>query len=199
MSTLLPLQQSEKLFIAERLFNVKSSLVINWIRLLGIFVFTGIQFLNFYQYASVTPAVHQAITYILLFWGVISLSLFIFHYFKISHVTFKYLVAIIDTALLSMIILSADGPRSSLIPLYLVLISLVGLYFDLKILWFTIIINTIGFLGVTYYSSRYQLPTAIEHSQIVIFVAILFMGGGVISQIIRLFRRLILKGDVREL
>jgi preprotein translocase subunit Sss1 len=191
--------ESEKLFVADRLFEVNSSVVINWLRLIGVIVFTGIQFINFYQYNSVSPKVHQVIIYILIFWGAISLSQFLFHSQKISHPSIKYLTTFTDTALLSMIIWSADGPRSSLIPIYIMLISVVGLYFNLRLLWFTIAINTLSYLGITYFSSYYQRPTAIEHSQILVFVAITFLTGGIVGQIIRLFRKLILKGDIREL
>ena len=192
------LDDKEKLYVTEKLFEVSSSHLINRLRLGGVVLFFFVHCLNYYHFGYTTSDVHKAMLSITALWFVFCGAIFLAHKFMVSRWWIKFLGSFIDVFLLSMILWVGDGPKSPLVSLYLILLILSGLHFSFSLLKCTIVFVIFAYLSTTYQASRYRPEYAIEHSQILIFLATICLCAAIIFQLVGLFRRLVIKGDVRN-
>jgi hypothetical protein len=162
----------------------------NLLRIAGVGVFYGIELLN-YSTGAVGRPFHQAVTALALAWAMVGLGVLFCLGQHIFPASLKFFSTAADVALLTTILMLADGPKSPLVVAYFLLIVLATLRFNLRLIWFASIGSMLGYLVLLGYARWFtarNLRVPPYHQAI--FLLALALTGIVLGQVIRRVRRM---------
>ena len=191
-------------FIVGRLAEFEGEGRANLLRLIGIAVFYTVELINYYgvdlSFVQLEPVVdrpfHLAMTMLTLAWTMLCVSVLLCRRQRIFPQWLKYISTGCDIVLLTSILMLADGPRSPLVVLYLLVIGLASLRFSLPLIWFATAGSVAGYLFLLGFARWGTVPGWEKPNQIVpryyqiIFVLALVLTGVVLGQVIRRVRHL---------
>jgi hypothetical protein len=191
-------------FIVGRLQEFEGEGRANLLRLIGIAVFYVVELINYYgvdlSFVQLEPVVdrpfHLAMTLLTLAWTMLCVSVLLCRRQRIFPQWLKYISTGCDIVLLTSILMLADGPRSPLVVVYLLLIGLASLRFSLPLVWFATAGSVAGYLFLLGFARWGAVPGWEKPNQIVpryyqiIFVVALVLTGVLVGQVIRRVRRL---------
>lgn len=175
----------------------------NLLRISGIAAFYIIELINFYGLrigpidlpVTVDVKFHQQVTALAVAWTMVALATLVCLKLRYFPSWLKYATTLSDVALLSTILLVADGPRSPLIVGYFLVIVLATLRFQLRLIWCATIASMAGYLWVAWFhaiaaewapEARLSEPVP-GYYQLIMLLA-LALTGIVLGQVIRRVR-----------
>lgn len=175
----------------------------NLLRMVGIAVFYAVELVNYHGLnlgflpmpKVVERPFHLAVTLLVLAWATLCLSVLLCRRNGFFPSWLKYLSTGCDLLLLTSVLTLADGPRSPLTVVYLLIIATAGLRFSLPLVWFATagaVACYLFLLGLARWgklpegwpTSNMELP---RHAQ-VIFLLALVLCGVILGQVIRRVR-----------
>ncbi len=195
-------QKGHQWFIVGRWQEYGGETRANGIRLAAIGAFYAIELLNYYgvrQGAFEIPAAvglrfHQTVTGVAGAWTLIAVGVAIALRRGFFPPSLKYMVTGCDIAVLTGILLVADGPRSPLIVAYFLVIAVAALRFQLRLVWFATLGSMVGYLVLLGYARWFAgreeslfgpRDVSVPRYQQLIFLLALALLGVVLGQIIR--------------
>ena len=173
----------------------------NLLRIAGIGAFYIIELINFYGLhvgpldfpATVNVKFHEQVTALAVAWTMVALATLVCLKLRYFPAWLKYATTLSDVALLTTILMVADGPRSPLVVGYFLVIVLATLRFQLRLIWCATIASMIGYLWMaTRFSDPYFNHRDLSvpgYYQLIMLLA-LALTGIVLGQVIRRVRAL---------
>jgi hypothetical protein len=162
----------------------------NLFRIAAVGFFYAVELYNYWN-GVVDKPFHQAATALALAWASVSLGVLVCLTQHVFPATLKYLSTAADLVLLTVILVLADGPKSPLVVIYLLLIVAAALRFSLPLIWFTSVGSMLCYIFLLGYAKWYATRDlhVLRHQQ-VIFLLALALTGLMLGQIIRRVRRM---------
>lgn len=173
----------------------------NLLRIAGIGAFYIVELINFYGLhlgpinlpATVDVKFHEQVTALAVAWIMVALATLVCLKLRYFPAWLKYATTLSDVALLTTILMVADGPRSPLIVGYFLVIVLATLRFQLRLIWCATIASMIGYvLMADWFSASYFQRQGLSvpgYYQLIMLLA-LALTGIVLGQVIRRVRAL---------
>jgi len=194
-------------FVAGRWQEYGGEARANVIRLVAIGGFYLIELLNYYGVRlgplEIEPGVskqfHQTVTALAAAWTLIAVGVFIALRRGFFPSPMKYVVTGCDIAVLTGILMVADGPRSPLVVAYFLVIAVAALRFQLRLVWFATVGSMAGYLVLLGYARWFAgreeslfgpRDLSVPRYQQLVFLLALALAGVVLGQIIRRVRAL---------
>lgn len=173
----------------------------NLLRIAGIGSFYVIELINYHGLhlgplelpATVDLAFHQKMTALAVAWTMMALATLVCLRLRIFPDWLKYATTLGDVALLTTILMVADGPRSPLVVGYFLIIVLATLRFQLRLIWCATVASMIGyawmasFTGVAGVAAEARDVSVPGYYQLIMLLA-LALTGIVLGQVIRRVR-----------
>jgi hypothetical protein len=162
----------------------------NLLRIAGVGAFYGVELVNYWT-GEVDRPFHQAVTALALTWALVGLGVLLCLAQHVFPASLKFLSTTADLALLTAILMLADGPKSPLVVAYFLLIVLATLRFSLSLIWFTAIGSVLGYmflLGYARWFTDRDIGVPRYHQAIVLLA--LALAGIVLGQVVRRVRRM---------
>lgn len=192
-------------FVIERWQEYAGEARANLLRIAGIAAFYVVELINFHGLhvgsidlpVSVDVQFHQKVTALTVAWTMVALATLVCLKLRYFPNWLKYATTLSDVALLTTILLVADGARSPLVVGYFLVIVLATLRFQLSLIWCATVASMIGYLWVAWFpflaaglvpqtDLRDPVP---GYYQLIMLLALAFTGI-VLGQVIRRVRAL---------
>lgn len=163
----------------------------NLIRIIGVGAFYGIELVNYYT-GVVDRPFHQAVTALAFMWALVALGVLYCLGQRIFPASIKFLSTAADIGLLTAILTLADGPKSSLVVGYFLVIVLASLRFSLRLIWFAASGSMLGYLVLLGYAAWFAQRDDLRvlRYQQAIFLLALALTGVVLGQVIRRMKKM---------
>jgi hypothetical protein len=179
----------------------------NIIRLAAIGGFYLIELLNYHGLRlgtfQIEPGVnlhfHQTVTALAAAWTLIAIGVFIALKRGFFPPALKYVVTGCDIAVLTGILMVADGPRSPLVAAYFLVIAVAALRFQMRLVWFATLGSMAGYLVLLGYARWFagreeslfgpRVVSVPRYQQLIVLLALGLLGI-VLGQMIRRVRAL---------
>ena len=173
----------------------------NLLRIAGIGAFYVVELINFHGLhvgpldfpASVDLKFHQQVTALTVAWTMVALATLVCLKLRYFPTWLKYATTLSDVALLTTILLVADGPRSPLVVGYFLVIVLATLRFHLRLIWCATFAAMAGYFWVAWLATTTRWIetrgdlTVPPYYQLIMLLA-LALTGVVLGQVIRRVR-----------
>jgi hypothetical protein len=192
-------------FVIERWQEYAGEARANLLRIAGIAAFYIVELINFHGLhigsinlpVSVDVQFHQKVTALAVAWTMVALATLVCLKLRYFPNWLKYATTLSDVALLTTILLVADGARSPLVVGYFLVIVLATLRFQLSLIWCATVASMVGYLWVAWFpfftaglvpnvDLREPVP---GYYQLIMLLALAFTGI-VLGQVIRRVRTL---------
>jgi hypothetical protein len=188
-------------FIVTRWQEFEGEATTNLLRIVGIGVFYAVELLNYHglrlgglelpKLDTIDRRFHYAVTALAVAWTLLSLGVLVCMRRRVFPLALKFVSTGCDLALLTSVLVLADGPRSPLLVCYFLIIALAGLRISLSLVRFATIGAACGYLFVLGYAKWFADAARhlrVERYQQIIFLLALGLTGIVLGQIIRRVR-----------
>jgi hypothetical protein len=185
--------------IVQRLLELGGESRANFLRIIAVGVFYLIEVINFYglrlpgfelpKVTEISAIFHQAVTGIAVAWGFLCFGIWFCFQKRVFSSAAKYVTTTLDLILITFVLLLADGPRSPLCVVYLLIVILAALRFSLPLLWFSTGAAILGYLTIVSNAKWYRPEYVVPHYYILIFAVALILAGIVLGQILRKIRK----------
>lgn len=172
----------------------------NLIRIIAIGVFYSIQLVHFYTFVDRQGAdaehalqLHQAATALAVAGSLLSLAILLCLRRRIFPASLKFISTAGDVILITSLASIGDGPKSSLVAVYFLVIALAGLRFSLRLVWCATICSMLGYLvlvGIKDEERWFDENHFVEPVKQIMTLASLALTGIVMGQVIRRVRAL---------
>jgi hypothetical protein len=192
-------------FVIERWQEYAGEARANLLRIAGIAAFYVVELINFYGLrlgpidlpTTVDVHFHQKVTALAVAWTMVALATLVCLRLRYFPTWLKYATTLSDVALLTTILLVADGARSPLVVGYFLLIVLATLRFQLSLIWCATVASMVGYLWVAWFpflgAGLVPMPDFRDpvpgYYQLIMLLALAFTGI-VLGQVIRRVRAL---------
>jgi hypothetical protein len=143
--------------------------------------------------ATVPLEFHQVVTALAIAWIMVALATMVCLRAQILPAGLKYATTLSDVVLLTTILTVADGPRSSLVVGYFLIIVASALRFQERLVWCSTLASMGGYLFLAGFARWYAAPdrglTVPRYQQLILLLA-LALAGITLGQVIRRVRAL---------
>lgn len=178
------------------------------LRLLGIAAFYGVELANFYGFSlgpleldkrtDITREFHVAVTALAVVWTMTGIGVLLCLRNRIFPVWLKFASTVVDLAILTAVLMLADGPRSPLIAAYFVVVAFSAVRFSLPLIWF----STLGAIGCYLFLNGFarwftERDIGVPRYHQLIFLIALGLTGIVLGQVVRGTRRMMSTMEAR--
>jgi hypothetical protein len=176
------------------------------LRLVAIAAFYAVELMNYHGLsigplemppaADVTQKFHQSVTALAVAWTTAGIGVLLCLRNRIFPRWLKYASTLIDLALLTSVLVLADGPRSPLVVAYFVVIALAGVRFSLPLVRCATVGSMFCYLylnGFARWFTEREIGIPRYH-QFIVLIALL-MTGLIVGQVLRLVRTLVESAD----
>ena len=183
---------------ARRLESWAGETRVNFIRAVSIAAFYGHHLLRMYVLPGERPTLefHQAVSLVAAAWMAFVLTMHGALARRAWPGWMKYAGSLGDVALVTILLVVAGGPASSLVVLYLMVVGSSALRLSLKLVWTVTAAAEAGYLCVVGFVIRARPALRIAHADQVVFMLALLGTGLIAGQIVRQARRLTQGGPV---
>jgi len=180
----------------ERLEGWAGEVRVNRIRLASLIAFYGYHLLNVYVLERDDPSLrgsyHAAVTALVLAWSFLSVLLHFCLARRWSPPALKYGATLLDTALVTALLVVSGGPKSMLVVLYFLVIASTPLRLSLRLVWTATLGTMAAWVLLLGYSKYYRPPDErLARTAQVIFALGLGAAGLLAGQAVRQARRLV--------
>jgi len=192
-----PVSMDRQWYIVGRWQEYEGESRANLLRIAGIGAFYLVELANYYGLplpwfempAIVDRPFHQAVTGLAMVWTVVALVIHMCLQHRVFPALLKYVSTACDLALLTAILMVADGPRSPLVIGYFLVIALSTLRFSLPLVRFAAAGSMAGYLlllGYARWGTTRDLR--VPRYEQIIFLLGLALSGIVLGQVLRRLR-----------
>lgn len=192
-----PVNADRQWYIVGRWQEYEGESRANLLRIAGIGAFYLVELANYYglplPWFEMPPIVdrpfHQAVTGLAMVWTMAALAILICLQHRVFPALLKYVSTACDLALLTAILMVADGPRSPLVIGYFLVIALAAIRFSLPLMRFATAGSIAGYLfllGFARWGTTRDLR--VPRYEQVIFLIGLLLTGIMLGQVLRRLR-----------
>ena len=168
----------------------------NFVRIVGIALFYGIELINYHglnlgfleipREESVDRALHEALTALAVAWTTFAILIHLCLRSKLVPPLLKHLTTGLDVVFLTSVLIVADGPRSPMIAAYFLLIPLASLRFSLPLVRFATAGTIAGYLFLCGYARWFtERDIRVPRYHQMIMIVGLFLTGVLLGQAVR--------------
>jgi hypothetical protein len=190
-------------FVASRWQEYEGEARVNALRVVSVALFYAVEVAAYYgggagllgsaRPEALTPKLHSAITVVAAGWFFLGLGVHVCLTRRVFPGALKYVVTVVDIALLQLVLMFGSGARSPMVAAYFVLIALASMRFSLGLVRCATVIAMISYLAVNGYARWYAAPavrpliSVPRFDQALVLLA-MAMTGIVLGQLIRRVR-----------
>jgi hypothetical protein len=184
-------------FIVSRWQEYEAERRANLLRVLAIAAFYLVHMANYYRWFGLPemPAAdrrfHQLMTALAAAWIAVALAIRVALDRQFFPVAMKYVTTLADVVLLTLVIGTADGPRSPLVVGYFLILMVAALRFSLSLVWCGTAAVVVGYVGLLADAKWFAAAdkTVPAHTALIVLVAMAF-GGVTLGAVVRRVRRM---------
>ncbi len=135
---------------------------------------------------------HVIVTALAVAWSLIALVTLFCLRARIFSAALKYLTTGADVALLTLVVVAGDGPRSAMLVGYFLIIALATLRFRLGLVWYASGFSLLGYLivlGCCKWFPQPERDLTVPRYEQLIMIAALVLEGVILGQVVRQVRR----------
>ncbi|MBC8870044.1 MAG: hypothetical protein H8E44_11535 [Planctomycetes bacterium] len=193
-----PTDVDRQWFIVGRWQEYEGETRANLLRIIGIAAFYIVELANYHGVRLgvfemprvVEKPFHQSVTALAVAWTLMSLVILYCLSHRIFPAVLKFVSTACDVALLTAILVMADGPKSPLVVGYFLLIALSALRFNLPLIWLATAGSMAGYLVLLGNAKWFDESVRVPRYHQIIFLLALGLSGIVLGQVIRRVRSL---------
>jgi hypothetical protein len=184
-------------FIVSRWQEYEAERRANLLRVLAIAAFFLVHIANYYRWFGLPEMpgadrrFHQLMTALAAAWIAVALAIRVALDRQFFPNAMKYVTTLVDVLLLTLVIGTADGPRSPLVVGYFLILMAVALRFSLRLVWCGTAAVVVGYVALLadakwFAATDKSVPA---HTALIVLVAMVF-GGLILGAVVRRVRRM---------